>query len=165
MPYIRKKKECITMSLKEYSKEKMMKMSLIELTKLVLLEEKKPMQFNDIFNKVTELKELSDTQKREKIGQFYTDLNVDGNLVSNGSNQWGLKRWHRPERKEENVIPTPRKFKRARGQKTEEDYELDLELSTIDENIDDVDEDLDFEEDLDIEFDEEYEEDFDEDEQ
>lgn len=152
------------MRLQDYSKEKMANMSLIELAKLVMLEEKKPMKFNDAFDKVAELKGLTEQQKQEKIGQFYTDLNVDGNFVSNGSNTWGLKRWVRANSKAEEIeedIP-----RRAVGKKKrqyvddDEDLDIDIDLSMLDENIDEYNEDIDFDEDeFDIDLDEEYEDD------
>lgn len=147
------------MSLKNHSKEKMAKMSLVELTKLVMLEENKPMKFNEAFDKVSELKGLTEEQKQDKIGQFYTDLNVDGNFVSNGSNTWGLKRWFRSGKKENEIEDTPRRVVKRRKRKTDdkdEDKDIDLELSMIDENIDVIHEDLEYDEELDFDLDEEY---------
>jgi len=146
------------MNLQEYNKEKMAKMSLIELTKLVMQDEKKPMKFNEVFNKVAELKGLSEEQKSSKISQYYTDLNVDGNFVSNGSNTWGLKRWHRTEEKEEEIEERPLRLVRRKKRVTEdEDSDVDLELSAIDANIDEYNDDLEFDEDeFDLDIDEEF---------
>jgi|SRR5690625_4307298 len=69
------------------------KMTLIELANLVLLEEKEQMAFSDLFEKVVELKKLTDEEKERNLSQFYTDLNMDGRFVSLGSNVWGLKQW------------------------------------------------------------------------
>src|SRR5690625_6871988 len=125
------------MSLKGYGEEKLAKMSLIELTKIVMLEEKKPMKFNEAFERVATLKGLTDEQKQNKIGQYYTDLNVDGSFVANGSNTWGLKRWYRSSKEEEEVNETPRRVVRRKKQiKNDEDDDIDIELSMIDENID-----------------------------
>src|SRR5690625_3471498 len=131
------------MSLKGYGEEKLAKMSLIELTKLVMLEEKKPMKFNEAFERVATLKDLTDEQKQSKIGQYYTDLNVDGSFVANGSNTWGLKRWYRSNEKEEEVKETPRKVVRKKKQ-IKDDEDIDIELSMIDENIDEFSDDLDY---------------------
>lgn len=143
-------------SLQNYSKEKIAKMPLVELTKLVMLEEKKPMKFNEVFDKVAELKGLTEEQKQEKIGQFYTDLNVDGSFVSSGSNTWGLKRWFRSDQKEE-IDDAPRKIVRRKRRITDdEDDDIDLELAMIDENIDEFNDDLDYDDDFELDLDEEF---------
>lgn len=146
------------MSLQSYSKEKLTKMSLVELSKLVLQEEKKPMKFNEVFNKAAELKGLTEEQMQGKISQFYTDLNIDGGFVSNGSNTWGLKKWTRSQ-KEEEIDEKPRKIvKRKKRVSEEENDDIDLELSAIDENIDEYNEDYEYDDSFDLDIDEEYDE-------
>lgn len=81
--------------LKEYSHEELEGMSLIEIAKLLMLEEKKEMKFGETFAKVAALKGLSEEEKDAKISQFYTDLNVHGSFATNGANVWGLKRWYK----------------------------------------------------------------------
>lgn len=84
----------MTMSLQNHSHVAFKKMSMIELANLTMSEDKKEMSFKDIFNKVATLKELSASEKEEKISQFYTDLNADGRFITNGANVWGLKKWY-----------------------------------------------------------------------
>src|SRR5690625_268087 len=124
------------MSLQNYSKEEMAKMSLVELAKLMMLEERKPMKFNDIYNKVAALKGLTEEQKQERIGQFYTDLNADGTFISNGSNTWGLNRWYSTEHKQDadEVQETPRKLVRRKKHAVaaDDDTDIDIDLSLLD---------------------------------
>src|SRR5690625_1185400 len=86
-------------NLDNYNREKVKKLSLIELAKIIMLEENKAMKFSEAFNKVADLKGLSEEERTSKISQFYTDLNADGSFVSGGSNTWGLKRWYRDEQR------------------------------------------------------------------
>ncbi|HLS59916.1 MAG TPA: DNA-directed RNA polymerase subunit delta [Virgibacillus sp.] len=129
------------MSLKEYTQEKMAKMSLIDLTKLVLTEEKEELKFKDVFTKVADLKGLSEAEKDAKIGQYYTDLNVDGNFITNGANMWGLKSWYKDQKKVETDegIPKPIRVKR-RKKPVEVEDELESEFAAIDKNIDEINE-------------------------
>lgn len=82
------------MNLKKLSEVEIEKMSLVDISYLLLNEEKKEINFSDMFNRVSEIKGLSTSAKEDKIGQFYTDLNIDGRFVALGSNNWGLKRWY-----------------------------------------------------------------------
>ncbi|MUK89625.1 DNA-directed RNA polymerase subunit delta [Ornithinibacillus sp. L9] len=151
-------------------------MSMIELAHLVLLEEKKAMNFRDIFEKVAEMKEFSEKQMEENIDQFYTDLNIDGRFMTPGSNMWGLKRWYPVDQIDEEINLAPKKKKKKAKKKAEvfEEEELDIEEEDLDivdgdvedivdgfddedEEFDDLDDDDDFDE-----FDEEEDEDFDE---
>lgn len=85
----------MAVSVKELSQEKLEKMSMVDVASLILTEEKEPLSFLDTFNKVAHLKEWDNTVKKSKVSQFYTDLNVDGRFITNGSNTWGLKRWYK----------------------------------------------------------------------
>ncbi len=82
------------MNLKKLSELEIEKMSLVDISYLLLDEEKKEVNFLKMFNRVSEIKGLSESAKEDKIGQFYTDLNIDGRFVALGSNNWGLKRWY-----------------------------------------------------------------------
>lgn len=143
------------MRLENYNEEEIENMSLIDLAKLVLLQERQPLKFNEAFEKVSELKGLTEAQKQAKISQFYTELNVDGNFIMNGQNTWGLKRWYRVEKEE--AAPIPRKRRRKVVEVDEVDIDVD-EFDMLDENIDHMDEedledlDVDIEEDLNVDF-------------
>ncbi|WP_010099479.1 DNA-directed RNA polymerase subunit delta [Ornithinibacillus scapharcae] len=138
------------MSLDNLSREEINKMSMLELAQEILLDEKKALDFRDIFNKIAELKEYTEAQKEDFLVQFYTDLNVDGRFITLGSNMWGLKRWYPFEQIDEDIHNEPKKKKKAK-KKIDDDDDLDLDLD------DDLDLDLDVDDDLDDE-----DEDFDE---
>jgi len=135
-------------SLKNYSHDELERMSMIELANAVLMEEKKAMDFKEIFEKIAEVKNLSETDKQTGISQFYTDLNVDGRFLTIGSNKWGLKRWYPVDQIDEEVTAAPKKKKKKKKKAAaavEEDVgleeeELDIPDEEMDEIIDDYDE-------------------------
>ncbi|OZU88466.1 DNA-directed RNA polymerase subunit delta [Virgibacillus indicus] len=151
------------MSLKDYSHEELKNLSMIELANLVLLDEKKAINFKDIFERIAEMKDLSNKTKEDYIAQFYTDLNVEGSFITIGDNKWGLKRWYPVEQMDEEVTNAPKKKKKTKKKKKKEEKEEELDIADedIEEIVDDLDDEDEFD-DLDEEFDDE---DFEEDEE
>jgi DNA-directed RNA polymerase subunit delta len=146
-------------SLKNYSHEESKKLSMIELANAIMLDEKKAMNFKDVFEQIANIKEFSDADKAANIAQFYTDLNVDGRFITIGSNMWGLKRWYPVETMDEEVAAAPKKKKKTKKKKKEEES-LDLveeELDIVDEDIEEMADD--FDDDEEDEFDADLEED------
>lgn len=155
------------MSLKNLSTEKKAKMPLVELTRLLMLEEKKEMKFKDAFNKAADLKGLSDSARGDRISQYYTDLNVEGNFVTSGSNMWGLKSWYKDVKTEEedDEVVVRRKVTRKRKKKADDD-DLASEFGMIDSHIDEVsDEYVEEDDEFDLDLDEDFDDDFDDDEE
>lgn|SRR5690625_2801908 len=130
------------MKIKKYSDDQIQKMSMIELANIILADEKKEMNFIDLFQKVADLKNFTDAQRDDLLARFYTDLNVDGRFTTLGSNQWGLKRWYPVDQTSEKSLAESRK----RDLEEDEDFledeeELDEEESDEDlyEDYDDLD--------------------------
>ena len=146
------------MSLDKYSHEELQEMSMIVLASKILFDEKKALNFRDIFDKIAEMKGFSASEKENNIAQFYTDMNVDGRFLTLGSSMWGLKRWYPVEQAQEELTEVPKK-KRVKKKTDEEVEEIDEELDIIDadieEIVDDFGDDDDFEEDFDEEIDDE----------
>ncbi len=133
------------MKLANLSKEEVSEMAYIEIANVLLIEKKEAIDFKVMMDKIQKLLGLSDAEVSEKMGQFYTDLNIDGRFISIGDNRWGLKGWYPVEQVEEETVPASKVKKKKKGKKA------------IVDDFDDVDEDLDFD-DLD-DFDEEDDED------
>lgn len=108
------------MGVTNLNKTEIEKMSMVDLAHLIFAEEQRPMSFKETFDKIAQLKSWDEEEKGDKIAQFYTDLNIDGRFVTNGSNSWGLKRWYRSEQIRE-----------------------DLSMDDLDDMIEDIDEDID----------------------
>nr|WP_245301552.1 DNA-directed RNA polymerase subunit delta [Virgibacillus natechei] len=118
---------------------------MIELATSELLDVKKALSYNEIFDRVAELKEFSAEEKKENIAQFYTDLNVDGRFITIGQNMWGLKRWYPVEQMDEEVTAAPKKKKKAKVTKTkktktkkEKEEEAEQDVDLIDEAVTDM---------------------------
>ncbi|ALX49867.1 DNA-directed RNA polymerase subunit delta [Lentibacillus amyloliquefaciens] len=109
------------MSLKEYSREELEVRSMLELSNEYLLEQQQAQNFNDLFNKVAELKGLTEEQKQEYIAQFYTDLTIDGRFLTISSGIWGLKRWYPVEQMDEIIHTAPKKKSKKKAKKKKEE--------------------------------------------
>lgn len=120
------------MALKKYSDEQIQKMSMIELANIVLADEKKEMNFIDLFHKVADLKDFTQAQRDDLLSRFYTDLNVDGRFTTLGSNVWGLKRWYPVDQTSEKSLAESRK----RDLEEEEYLDEELEDEALEEEED-----------------------------
>lgn len=157
------------------NREQLEKYSMIELAVTLLKEEKKAMNYRDIFEEITALKPLEGAERDDAFAQFYTDLNLDGRFLYLGQGIWGLKVWYPVDQIDEEITEEPKKKKKKKAKKKEiepsidnpiEDEEEDLTEIPIDfivksDDTDDEDEDdLELEDDdLFDEDDEEYDED------
>lgn len=103
------KKEVLVMALQKHNEEQTEKMSMIELANIILTDQKKEMNFIDLFNKVAAAKGFAESQKNNLLARFYTDLNVDGRFTTLGSNVWGLKRWYPVDQTSEKSLAETRK--------------------------------------------------------
>lgn len=160
LKYIRKR-ECVAVSVKELSQEEVEQMSMVDVANIVLLEEKQPLSFLDTFNKVAALKEWNNDTKKSKVAQFYTDLNVDGRFISNGSNTWGLKRWYKLDEISEDLTTESMEDLDDEFEDEESSF-LKVPGFEEDEEDEDDDDEASFDEEDEKDFDDEFEVDEDE---
>lgn len=161
------------MSLKQYSKEELQEMSLIEVAFELLKEKKQSVTFQELVDEIRKILGLSETEVSEKMIQFYTDLNIDGRFMSQSESRWGLRVWYPVDQMEEDNVNTIKPKKKKSKKAVDEDDidfdeidEDDLDYDDLDEFDEDEDDDLlDDEDDEEEEFDDEIEdtEDFDDD--
>lgn len=160
------------LSLEKYSKEELKEMSMIEIAYALLSEktDRQAISFQEIIDEIVKATEMSDTELKSRIAQFYTDINIDGRFLTVGENYWGLRGWYPFDQAEEDIVPAAKpKKKKAKKAVVDElddfdDLEEDLDFDDLDELAEEDDgdfEDLD-EEDV-IEEDEEDFDDLDED--
>ena len=124
------------MGLNKYTEEQIKKMPMIELANVLLAEEKKEMNFLDLFNLVAEQKGFTEAQKENFLARFYTDLNVDGRFTALGKNMWGLKRWYPADQTSEKALAEVRKRDAEEEELLDEDDELYAEENEDDELYD-----------------------------
>lgn len=149
------------MELKAFAGQNKSELSLIEVAHAILEKHGDAMAFADIVNDVQNYLGKSDADIRKRLGQFYTDLNVDGSFISLGENVWGLREWYPYESVDEEVNhpedeeERPRKKRRRKvnafladagddddvidyNDDDPEDDDLDADIHTDDDDDDDV---------------------------
>jgi DNA-directed RNA polymerase subunit delta len=146
-------------SLKQLSKEELRQTSFIELAHEILVEKKQAMAFEAIVKEIKGLLEISDKEVRNRLLQFYTDLNIDGRYIAMGDNRWGLREWYPVDQIEEETVPTMKSSKKKKAKKKDEDLDLDdfddLDDEDLDyDDLDDTDDDDDLTDDDDVDVDE-----------
>lgn len=67
---------------------------MIEVAHAILEERGEVMDFSDLVNQIQNYLGKSDSEIRDALAQFYTDLNIDGSFISLGDNRWGLRSWY-----------------------------------------------------------------------
>ena len=82
------------LDLKVFDGQDKSELSMIEVAHAILAYDGEAMAFADLTNEVQQYLGKSDEEIRERLPQFYTDLNVDGSFISLGDNTWGLRAWY-----------------------------------------------------------------------
>lgn len=166
------------MNLKQFDGERKNEIAMIRVAKAVLEQTGEVMDFSTIVNTVANFLEIDEAEKKKRMPQFYTDLNVDGEFISLGENKWGLRNWYpvdsinevlTHENDEEDIIPTisPDGFdeyedptlervfedeldesEEEAADETEEKTFADIDGDGVVENLDDYQDDIDDADDL-----------------
>lgn len=137
-------------------------LSMIEVAHAILEQHEDVMDFSDLVNQIQTYLEKTDSEIRDSLAQFYTDLNIDGSFISLGDNRWGLRSWYAFDSIDEEVNhglededeDTPKRRKRKKvnafitGDEDAIDYNDDdpEDADLVDEDDDDLFEDDDEEE-------------------
>ena len=100
------------LDLKVFDGQDKSELSMIEVAHAILAYHGEAMAFADLTNEVQQYLGKSDEEIRERLPQFYTDLNVDGSFISLGDNTWGLRAWYPYESIDEATV----------GENEEEEY-------------------------------------------
>ena len=82
------------LDLKVFDGQDKSELSMIEVAHAILAYHGEAMAFADLTNEVQQYLGKSDEEIRERLSQFYTDLNVDGSFISLGDNTCGLRAWY-----------------------------------------------------------------------
>ncbi|ASB86980.1 putative DNA-directed RNA polymerase subunit delta [Bacillus sonorensis] len=158
--YMKIERECLAMSLKQYSEEQLKEMALVEIAYEIFSDQKKSITFQELTDKISSLLGVRKEEMEDRIVQFYTDLNIDGRFLALSDQTWGLRSWYPYDQLDEETQPTVKAKKKKAKKAVEDDLDLD-EFEEVDEDdilLDDVEEDLDLDdeyEDLDEADDEE----------
>ena len=85
---------CTNLDLKVFDGQDKSELSMVEVAHAILAYHGEAMAFADLTNEIQQYLGKSDEEIRERLSQFYTDLNVDGSFISLGDNTWGLRAWY-----------------------------------------------------------------------
>lgn len=91
------------MGLDDFKDKNRDELSMIEVARAILEDHGKRMAFADIVNAVQKYLNKSDEEIRDRLPQFYTDMNTDGEFISMGDNVWALRSWFPYESVDEEV--------------------------------------------------------------
>lgn len=80
--------------LKGFENTNKKELAMVNVAKAVLDNVVDVMHFNDLMAEVSDFLEMTDDEIEQEMGQFYTDLNIDGRFISVGDNRWGLREWY-----------------------------------------------------------------------
>ena len=145
------------MELEVFAGQEKSELSMIEVARAILEARGRDheMYFNDLVNEIQNYLEKSNSEIRDALPLFYTELNVDGSFIPLGDNKWGLRSWYAIDEVDEEIIaleetdeddaPKKRKKKRVKDAidysdddpEDEDGYEADPALSYDEENPDD----------------------------
>ena len=152
-----------TLELEVFAGQEKSELSMIEVARAILETRGRhhEMYFNDLVNEIQNYLEKSNSDIRETLPLFYTELNVDGSFIPLGDNKWGLRSWYAIDEVDEEIItleeddeeaPKKRKKKRVNAfmdgdenaidyndddPEDEDSYEADPALNYDEDNLDD----------------------------
>lgn len=135
-------------------------LSMIEVARAILEDNGKRMAFADIVNAVQKYLNKSDEEIRERLPQFYTNMNTDGEFISMGENVWALRSWfpyesvdeevNHPEDEEDDSRKHHKKVNAFLASATGDDDIIDYDNDDPeDDDLDATDDDTDYDEDND----------------
>lgn len=82
------------MAITQFDGQNRAELSMIEVARAILSDRHETMAFSNLLNEVQAFTGKSDQEIRDRLAQFYTDLNIDGSFISLGDNVWGLRSWY-----------------------------------------------------------------------
>ena len=148
------------MELEKFKDANRNELSMIEVAHAILNEHGKEMVFADLVNEIQTFLGKSDQEIRERLPQFYMDLNFDGSFISLGENTWGLRSWYPYESIDEALVHTDDEDDEDRPRKKSKKVNAFLDDAADDDDVIDYNDDDPEDNDLDDDYDDEDDEDF-----
>ncbi len=124
------------LDLKNLTQEERSELSLIDVAHFILEQRKETILFPELVKEIQTFLGLKDAEIRERLVQFYTDMNIDGNFISLGNNTWGLRAWYPMDAIDEEVQTQTTPKKKRKSDDDDEDEEiLDDDVDYDDEEV------------------------------
>ncbi|WP_339251983.1 DNA-directed RNA polymerase subunit delta [Sporosarcina sp. FSL W8-0480] len=145
-------------NLTEMTKEELREESMIDIAFAILTDRHEALTLEQLMNQIRELTGMSESEMKDRLLQFYTDMNIDGRFLAI-NNGWGLREWYPVDQIEEETAPVV-KVRKKKKKKAYDDDDEEEEEEEIDEDelFDEEFDELDDEDDLDEDEDEDEEE-------
>lgn len=150
---------CTSLELEQFKGANKTELSMIEVARAILNQKGDVVAFADLTNEIQQFLGKSDEEIRDRLPQFYTDLNIDGSFISLGDNLWGLRSWYPYESIDEALVHSEDEDEERPKRKKRKKVNAFLDDASDDDDVIDYDdddpEDQDFDDDEDAEDDEE----------
>lgn len=92
------------LKIKAFENQDLSELSMIEVAHAMLEEQGKEMDFNVLVNEIQDYLGKSDSEIRDRLSRFYTELNTDGSFIPLGNNVWALRSWYAIDEIDEEVV-------------------------------------------------------------
>lgn len=133
---------CTSLELEKFNGANKTELSMIEVARAILNQKGDVMAFADLTNEIQQFLGKSDEEIRDRLPQFYTDLNVDGSFISLGDNLWGLRSWYPYESIDEALVHSEDEDDEERPKrKSRKKVNAFLDDETDDDDVIDYDDD------------------------
>lgn len=148
------------LNFREMTLEEINEESFIELGHAILEEKHESLTLQELMDEIQKLNKFTDAQMKERMLQYYTDMNIDGRFLAISENRWGLREWYPVEQIEEETAPTVKVRKKKSKAVDDDDLDdSDDDEIAFEEDFDEFVEDVDADdEDFDLDDDDEDEE-------
>ncbi len=147
---------CTSLELEKFKDANKDELSMIEVAHEILHQRGETMAFADLTNEIQVYLGKSDEEIRDRLAQFYTDLNIDGSFISLGDNVWGLRSWYPYDSIDEALVHGEDEEDEERPRKKVNAFLADV---SDDDDVIDYDDDDPEDEDLDNDYDDEDDDD------
>lgn len=144
------------MELEKFKDANKDELSMIEVAHEILHQRGETMAFADLTNEIQVYLGKSDEEIRDRLAQFYTDLNIDGSFISLGDNVWGLRSWYPYDSIDEALVHGEDEERPRKKRKKVNAFLADV---SDDDDVIDYDDDDPEDEDLDNDYDDEDDDD------
>lgn len=113
------------MNLKELSREELLEESWIDIAFAILTDRRDPLTLKELMDEIRELTGLTEKQMKDRLPQFYTDMNIDGRFLAINDNRWGLREWYPVDQIEVETAPVVKVRKKKKKKKAYDDDDED----------------------------------------
>ncbi len=114
--------------------------SMLDVALKILTDAKTSLPFRELYDKIAEELKMTDSEKKENIGIFYTYLTLDGHFVALTDNHWDLRSRHTFDKVHIDVRDVYSEVNTESGDEEDKDeqkeYDASMEGMTVEDEYD-----------------------------